>query len=219
MSGIIQLGNTKKTSSWASIGSQLSKIKTLPTPVKILASPKTTGVLTGALGLLTGAGVVSSVGKALLIPTVAGVIEKSPKAESFIKERIAKPEKAGQRIGEFIENPVLKTKTAIDKTIKTIKDKPREVAGKVATAGLIGGAIAGSVVAGKKIIEKVKSIPTPTPTNLIPSVVSTAVPTSPTVASEIVKKSTPALPVEQKPINITVKPTTKNYINNIIQSI
>jgi len=122
----------------ATIGEQLGRIKDLPTPVRILASPKLTGGLVTGLGILTGG--IGVLGKSVLtglaVPTLAGLFKASPRAEKAIVGRITSPEKLGESIGEFIEEPK-----------KKIAKVPPLV------AGLIG---AGAVVGGADIIRKVK---------------------------------------------------------------
>ena len=127
----------------ATIGEQLTKIKTLPKPLRFLASPKLTGALVTGLGIATGG--IAVLGKSILtglaIPTLAGVIQVSPKAEKILVGRLTKPEKLGETIGAFIEDPK-----------KKVKEIPPLV------AGLIG---AGAVVGGAELIKKVKGVKIP----------------------------------------------------------
>lgn len=127
----------------ATIGEQLQRIKTLPTPIRFLADPKLTGALVTGLGIATGG--IAVLGKSILtglaIPTFAGLFKASPKAEKFIVGRLTQPEKLGETIGAFIEEP---------------KKKALEIPPLV--AGLIG---AGAVVGGAELIKKVKGAKIP----------------------------------------------------------
>lgn len=216
----IRLGNSNdiirlrpKKKKFATVGEQLRKIETLPQPIRTLASPKLTGALATGLGLLTGVPVLRSIGVGLAIPTVAGVVKASPKAEKFAKERFFTPEKFGQRIGEVIEDP------------KKIFPKKETVKDIAKTAGLVGaGAVGGAVI--PKIIEKVKQrkqdvspiVKDMLSPQLIPSQLG-AVPTpvgAKTPTPQETEKVTPVTPMDLK-VNVKVSP--KNYLNVINQVI
>ena len=141
---VIQLG--KKRRKFATIREQLQRRKELPLIPRILSDPKLTGGLAGGLiGGIPGA-LKGFLGAGLL----TGLVSVSPKAEKFLKERIFKPEKAGERIGKFIEEP----KRPFEKIIKRIKEKPLETTA-VTAAGV--GLVGAGVIGAKKILEKGKA--------------------------------------------------------------
>lgn len=145
---------------FASISSQLQRIKTLPKPIRILASPTLTSVLSGTLaGLVTGSpltGLKTFGGVGLGL----GIATTSPKAVSFIKRK-AKPVGAGEFVGSAIESIGKQSKKSLSDTIKEGAKK----------AGLLGAGVAagaGAIVAGKKLLEKVKVGKTPDLSTIIP---------------------------------------------------
>lgn len=143
MSDVIRLGGEQVKKKWASVGEQLRKIETLPTPLRILASPKTTVVLGTTLAALTGgAGAVAPTlwkGTKILggVALAEGLIQASPKAEEVVKRKL-QPEKVGKYLGTQIEE-FGKEKEGADKL--TFKEKVKEGLKK---AGIIGGAVAGA---------------------------------------------------------------------------
>lgn len=153
MSDIIRLGSSNVKKGWASIGEQLRKIEKLPTPIRILASPKTTVVLGTALAsLLSPATVLPTIWKGTKIlggvALAEGLIQASPKVEETLKRKL-QPEKVGKYIGTQIEE--FGKDKADDKL--TWKEKVKEGLKK---AGLIGGGIA---LAGAGALGLSKAIP------------------------------------------------------------
>ena len=197
---VIKLKPKPKEKKLASISSQLKKIETLPLPIKVIASPQLTGALAGTLGLLTGAGVLPSLGIGLGIPTVGGVIKASPKAEGFIKERLLQPEKLGVKIGGIIEDPL----GALKKTTTAAKI----IGGGVVGAGLVGAGILGV----KKLKEVIPNIPKLTPP------VFDKIPVTPISPIQDQKKAEVSQLATGLP-SIEFKPKTKNIINIINQVI
>jgi len=179
-----------------SISRQLKKIKKLPKPLRILASPTTTGNLITALGIVSGvgAGVTASrlagstgvralasgvpTGIKTIIPAVltgtsvkfgAGLLESSPTIGNLVGNKLLNPELSGQKIGGFIENPISTIKGAI-------RNAP-------VTSALIGtGLLAGGIAGGTYLYNKVKGIDFPTTPanqgNLTPDFTSEGSPTS-----------------------------------------
>lgn len=155
---VIRLGSKKPKKKFASIGEQLQRLEKAPLPLRVLGSPKTTAVLGTTLGMLTG-GVLglptTLLGGAKLTTGVAlgeGLIEASPKVESFAKRKL-RPEKVGEAIGKEIETFGEEKKEDED---KSILQKVKETAKK---AGLIGAGIAGAgalVVGAKKLKKKIE---------------------------------------------------------------
>lgn len=208
---VIHLNPQVKTDS--SITAQLRRQKELPLPLRILSSPTTTATLAGGL-LGGGFGAVKGfLGGSLL----TGLVRGSPKTGEFIEERLLKdPEKAGEQLGAFIEDPVGKTKTAVEK----VKEKTSGRTAATAAAGVALGA--GGVIAGKQIIERIKEKTTileqqqATP-QLAPVFVGED--TRPIGAKEVPVEAVPTAPVMPDiNVNVKVKPA-ETFINNIVQVI
>lgn len=155
MSEIIRLGSSKVKKGWASVGEQLKKIETLPTPLRILASPKTTVALGTTLAALTGGAAAAPAivwkGTKILggVALAEGLIQASPKVEEVAKRKL-QPEKVGKYLGEQIEG-FGKEKEGVDKL--TFTEKVKEGLKK---AGLIGAGVAG---AGALALGASKAIP------------------------------------------------------------
>jgi len=216
---IIRLGGSP--TKLPTIGQQLRKRETLPAPLKFLSSPALTGGLIAGLGLLTGTlGILPALGVFGGLPTVAGIIKRSPKAEILLKEKLLQPEKFGERIGEFIEDPLKpleKPKKKVKGIIERIKEKP--IVPILGTAGLIAGATALLPV----VREKLKKAPGLEQIAVTPPISTQPfVPLAP-VQKPVEEKALVVEPViKQRPISIknTFKPSidisfskTKKFIN------
>lgn len=138
---------------------------------------------------------------------LAGGLAVSPKLTKFVEPSglIEKAHKGGKIVGDVIEGKT----PQVSKSFK----EGGLIGGLGATAGAVAGLTAGAVVT-KKVINKVKK-----EKELAPPILSSPIPTSPSVASEIRKQQTPTIPMEKKQPTITIKPQNKNYINIINQSI
>lgn len=205
---IIRLGGQPALRPLPSVTEQLEKTKGFPLPLRVLASPRTTaglgailgGLLGGPLGALKGFGVgtLASVGPAL--------------ASTFpsVTKTIVDPERRITEIGKLPGLPERITK----KTKKKGKKIKEEIVPLI-TGGVIGGALGVGI---PKVIEKVKQL-TPSPTDLIPSQLTTAIPT-PIGASTVIPREKPVPPTATPPpsINVKVNPKNEILINNVIQS-
>ena len=192
---IIRLGGKPK---FATIGEQLARREKLPAPLRLISSPVLTGGLLGTLGLLTGTfGILPALGVFGGVPTLAGILKKSPKAEKILREKLLQPEKFGERIGGFIEDPLKpfeEPKKKAKGIIQKIKEKP--IIPILGTAGVIAGAAALLPV----VREKLKKAP-----DLI--ALTPAISTQPfqplaPVQKPVEEKIAVAEPVIQKPISI-----------------
>jgi len=164
----------------------------LPTIARVLTSPKTTIALGATLATLATAGAAapaatgavlraapSVVGKAAvsagkkIMPTTlkgaaktvlgAGVV--AGLGASGVKKVVKKTFKTGEKIGEIIDEPSKASDIlGIEKEMST-KDKIIQGA---KAAGLVGAGV-GAVIAGKKIIDKVKEKKAAVPEQLEPS--------------------------------------------------
>jgi len=225
---IIKLGFEKER--FATIGEQLARRKRLPSPVRFLSSPFLTGSLLGGLGLLTGTiGVLPALGIAGGIPTVAGVIKKSPRAERLLKEKILRPEEFGGRIGEIIEEPTKpfrKPKRRVEEFIERIKEKPVLPVAAAAVAATAG------IAAAPAIIERIRERRGRAEVTALEQqqILPTLIPDLPEIPTPLGAKEVPveavAPQVRTPDINISVKPNinvkprkTEIFINNIMQSI
>lgn len=124
------------------------------TAVKVLTSPKTTVALATTLGALLG-GPVGALKAAGLSALGLGVLQVSPIARKFVREKVKDPTAAGRFVGEKIEE-IGGAKLPEDKTLK------EKVVTGLKTAGIIGGAAAlaaGAVTIVRKIKEKAPTIP------------------------------------------------------------
>ena len=153
MSEIIRLGSSKVKKKWAGIGEQLKRLESMPLPIRILASPKTTAVLGTTLAALTGGAALVPAklwtGTKILggVALGEGLIQSSPKIESFAKRKL-QPEKVGKYLGEQVEGFGKEKENGL-----TWKEKAKEGLKK---AGLIGGAVA---LAGAGALGLSKAIP------------------------------------------------------------
>jgi len=170
------------------------KREDLPLPIRILASPVTTGVLAttlatlfnpvAAVGFLKGAAkgvgkffqpktTTQAVSRFVGIPTALGVLAISPTARGFLDPRESFGR--GKSLGEIIEDPSKLEDVLKIKEKDTLKEK---IIGGAKTAGVAGGVIAagaGIVAVGKKVKEKFTETKIPTPT--IPDIPSFVPPT------------------------------------------
>lgn len=166
MSNVIKL---KPLSSWEQAQ---RKRATLPAPLRMLTSLKTTAVLGATLGALlspatalktlSGAGrlimpktLKGAVGMAIGVPTAYGVLKSSAKARTFAKKAIDPREaiKRGEYIGGLVEDPK-KLKSKAEE--KGWWEATKEAGKKGGKYGLIGAGILGAGAVAKKIIDKRK---------------------------------------------------------------
>lgn len=112
----------------------------LPLPLQVLTSPKTTSVLAGILGTLTG-GIFTGAKAFLGTGLGLGILETSPLARKTLKKKILNPTVTGEGIGNIIENPSSLLPTKKKNFKKTVKDITKSAGiGAGITAGLAGGA-------------------------------------------------------------------------------
>ena len=185
--------------------------KELSAPLRFITSPKLTAVLAGTLTALVTRSPKATAKAFFLGGGVAGLLKASPKARTFVKEKILAPEKTGEALAGFLEDP----KTLLPKEKETFKEK---VIDATKTAGLIGGGaaiVAGGVALGKKIkaakIPKIPSLIGPSvaqvPSQVLPAAILPARPS-------ITPLSQP-LGAVQKPIEskVDVAPRVPSVVN------
>lgn len=180
---VIRLGGTKtKKKKAATIREQIEKIKTLPGPLKYVASPTATVVLASILGgllavpttaglggVVSGAaakGAVKGAAAAGAALTGTAVLATSATARKVAKEKLSDPTKFGEGLGKVIESTKEMGGKIIDKA-KSAAAKPASIyeslkekipslpsiAKGVGVATLAGGALA----LAPKVISGVKS--------------------------------------------------------------
>lgn len=176
----------------------------------ILKSTRTTATLAGILTLGKGGTIVKALKVFGVTGLAGGILEASPIAQKFTKEKLLDPTKAGKFLGGVIEDPGQLVPT---------KDKPfkEKVKDALIGGGIIGGITAatiGGVTIAKKVLEKKPKLPK------IPKISKSLVsgfPTLPTGVQQpqplgVVKKPVEkVIPVAEIP---TQKPTT---IKNIFK--
>lgn len=145
------------------------KRKTLPLPLRVLTSTKTTAVLGATLGALlfpsAALGLVKSAGRAaapktfggavrtaILAPVAGGLIVSSPKIRDIAKRTLSPSAQfeRGKFIGGLIEDP--SGLLPEQETAGSVGERIRQVAG---AAGLVAGGIAaatGGVILAKKAV-------------------------------------------------------------------
>lgn len=83
----------------------------------------------------------------------AGILTSSQRARKVVKEKVLQPTKIGEEIGKIIDEPSI----LLPKKDETIKEKALDIAKE---AGLVAGGVSivgGTALAGKKIVDKIKS--------------------------------------------------------------
>jgi len=148
------------------------KRATLPAPLRMLTSLKTTAVLGATLGALlspaTATKTISGVGRLIMpktlkgavgmaigVPTAYGVLKSSAKARTFAKKAIDPREaiKRGEYVGGMIEEPKkFKKKAEKEGWWEGVKEAGKK-GGKY---GLIGAGVLGAGAVAKKYLEKRK---------------------------------------------------------------
>ena len=220
---IIRLGG-KTQPKLASIGEQLVRREKLPAPLRLISSPVLTGGLLGTFGLLTGTfGLLPALGVFGGVPTLAGILKKSPKAEKILREKLLQPEKFGERIGGFIEDPLKpfeEPKKKAKGIIQKIKEKP-----VIPILGTVGAIAAATALAAPIIKEKLKKVPdliAPGTIAVTPPISTQPLQALAPVQKAVVEKKTMVGGPIQKPISIknTFKPSidisfkkTRRFIN------
>lgn len=105
---------------------------------RFITSPRLTAPLAGILGTLIAGPLVGL--KAFLAGGLgAGILSVSPKAAKFISEKVVRPEKAGQFIGEIIEDPsILQPREVTPSGVKEKVVEALKEGGPIAAAGALG---------------------------------------------------------------------------------
>lgn len=120
-------------------------------PFKVASSARTTAVLGGVLGTLLG-GPVTGAKSFAAAGFGAGLLKTSPKARRFLKDKVLRPEKAGEGLGDIIENP---DKLRPDQvTTKSTKEKIIDTAKKAGVVGGLAAAAVGGTALAKKAIQR-----------------------------------------------------------------
>lgn len=147
----IHLGTSSKSSSknTSSIGEQIARARAVPVIKHLFSTPALTGTAVGAT-ILSGGGVVPVIAGAFTTPFIVGALTSSPTLDKAISSRIMHPEKAGQTLGEFIENPIEKVKEGISNIIEKVKESP------LISAGIGAGLITAGAIIVPKIADKFK---------------------------------------------------------------
>lgn len=116
--------------------------------VGFVTSPRLTALLAGTLGGLVG-GPITAIKSFAVGGLAAGALAESPRLRQLAKEKILRPEKGGEFLGGFIEDPTLPTRD------KTFKEK---VVSGLKTGGLIGAGLTAAVVGGAAIKKAAETI-------------------------------------------------------------
>jgi len=165
----------------------------------------------GSLALSAAKGLVGTPKRAALTVTGIGILQTSPKARKFVKEKFKDPTGAGREIGKLIEDPS-RLQPAVG---QTTKEKVLDVAKQ---AGLIGGAAAtaAALVAAAKKLSSVKAPTIPTigaiPSQVLPSAI---LPAEPSLSTRTQPLGAVEQPKEPQPAAVQPTPSLpKISINN-----
>jgi len=168
---------------------------------------RTATLQAGVLGTLVG-GPVTGLKSFALTGLGLGVLQSSPKARKFAKEKFVDPAAGGRFIGTQIE-------TGFPKDKKPFKERVVEGAKKAGLIGAIGAGVVGATAVGKSLIERSKKAKIPNLNSLIPISPSliTQQPLPVVTAQQQPLGAAQKVKEKEKPVATAIMPTINNKIS------